>query len=99
LNFALNYQFTSSWTYESFPVDEMSGVGATDGRGRRDSHGASLSASYQLLDNLGISAGIANGGSPRTADDRRIRIPFFSYESQDLTIFSLGISYSQPVPL
>jgi hypothetical protein len=99
LSFSLNYQLTHSWTYESFALDELSGVGATDGRGRRDTHGASLSASYQLLDNLGLSAGIANGGSPRTADDRRIRIPFLSYESQDLTIFSLGISYSQPVPL
>lgn len=99
LGFGFNYQLSNSWVYESFPVDELSGVGAQPGRGRRDSHAASFSANYSLLDNLSISAGVANGGSTRTADDRRIRIPFLSFEGQDLTIFSVGVTYTQPVPL
>jgi hypothetical protein len=99
LGFGLNYQMSNSWVYESFPVDELSGVGASAGRGRRDSHAASISANYQLLDNLSLSAGIANGGSTRTADDRRIRIPFLSFEGRELTMFSVGVTYTQPVPL
>jgi hypothetical protein len=99
LGFGLNYQLSNSWTYEGFARDELSGVGAQAGRGRRDSHAASISASYQLMDNLSLSAGVANGGATRTADDRRIRIPFLSFEGQELTMFSVGVTYTQPVPL
>jgi opacity protein-like surface antigen len=99
LGFGLNYQLSNSWTYESFPLDELSGVGAQGGRGRRDSHAASISVNYQLLDNLSLSGGVANGGATRTADDRRIRIPFLSFEGQELTMFSVGVTYTQPVPL
>lgn len=99
LGLSVNYQLSHSFVYEGYPVDELSGVGARGGRGRRDSHAASISANYRLLENLSVSAGIANGGSPRTADDRRIRIPFLSLEGRELTMFSVGVTYTQPVPL
>lgn len=101
LNFALSYNLSHSWTYESFELDEFSGVGATEGRGRRDSHGGGLSVSYQLLDNVGFGAGMNTGGPTRTADDKRIRFPFYAFEgaASNMTTFFISATYTEAIGL
>jgi hypothetical protein len=101
LGFGISYNLSHSWTYESYPLDELSGVGARAGRGRRDSHGGSIFANWQVLDQLAFSAGMASGGPTRTADDKRIRFPFFNFEGPEsnMTTFFIGVTYTESIPL
>jgi hypothetical protein len=101
LGFGISYNLSHSWTYESYPLDELSGVGARAGRGRRDSHGGSLFANYQALEQLAFGAGMATGGPTRTADDKRIRFPFFNFEGEEsnMTSFFLSVTYTEAIPL
>jgi hypothetical protein len=101
LGLGISYNLSHSWTYESYPLDELSGVGAREGRGRRDSHGGSIFANWQVLDQLAFSAGMATGGPTRTADDKRIRFPFFNFEGPEsnMTTFFIGATYTESISL
>ncbi len=101
LSFGISYNLSHSWTYDSYELDELSGVGARAGRGRRDSHGGSLSADYQALKQLGFGLGMATGGPTRTADDKRIRFPFFNFEGPEsnMTTFFISATYTEAIPL
>jgi hypothetical protein len=97
----MSYNFSQSWSYESYDLDELSGVGAQAGRGRRDSHGGSIFANWQALDQLSFEAGMATGGPTRTADDKRIRFPFFNFDGAEsnMTTFFIGATYTEAIPL
>jgi hypothetical protein len=101
LGLGVAYNLSHSWTYESFPLDELSGVGASGGRGRRDSHGGSFFANYQAFDHLAFGAGMATGGPTRTADDKRIRFPFFNLEGPEsnMTTFFISATYTESISL
>jgi hypothetical protein len=101
LGLGLSYNLSHSWTYESYDLDELSGVGASGGRGRRDSHGGGLFANYQALDHLAFGLGMATGGPTRTADDKRIRFPFFALEGPEsnMTTFFISATYTESIPL
>jgi len=101
LGFGAAYNLSHSWTYESYDLDELSGVGARAGRGRRDSHGGSFFANWQVLDHLAFGAGMATGGPTRTADDKRIRFPFFNLEGAEsnMTTFFISATYTESISL
>jgi hypothetical protein len=101
IGLGLSYSLSHSWTYESYDLDELSGVGASAGRGRCDGHGASLFVTYQALANLGFSAAVSDGGATRTADDKSIRFPFFNSDGPEsnMTSFSLSVTLTEAIPL
>jgi hypothetical protein len=101
LGFFISYNLSHSWTYESYDLDELSGVGATGGRGRRDSHGGSISAQWQPLDQFAFGLGMGTGGPTRTADDKRIRFPFFNLEGPEsnMTTFFISATYTEAIRL
>ena len=101
LGFGASYNLSHSWTYESYDLDELSGVGARAGRGRRDSHGGSFFANWQVLDQLAFGLGMATGGPTRTADDKRIRFPFFNFEGPEsnMTTFFISATYTESISL
>lgn len=101
LGLGISYNLSHAWTYESIPLDEFSGVGARGGRGRRDSHGGTLFANYQALEQLSLGLGMATGGPTRTADDKRIRFPFFNFEGPEsnMTTFFVSATYTESIPL
>jgi hypothetical protein len=101
LGLGISYNLSHSWTYESYELDELSGVGARGGRGRRDSHGGSIFANYQALDHLAFGLGMATGGPTRTADDKRIRFPFFNLEGPEsnMTTFFISATYTESISL
>jgi hypothetical protein len=101
LGLGISYNLSHSWSYESYELDELSGVGASEGRGRRDSHGGSFFANYQALDHIAFGLGMATGGPTRTADDKRIRFPFFALEGPEsnMTTFFISATYTESIPL
>jgi hypothetical protein len=101
LGLGISYNLTHAWTYDSYAVDEVSGVGAGGGRGRSDSHGGSIFANYQALDSLSFGLGMATGGPTRTADDKRIRFPFYAFEgaASNMTTFFISATYSEAIEL
>jgi hypothetical protein len=101
LNLGISYSLSHSWTYESFPLDEYSGVGARGGRGRRDSQTGTISATYQALKQLSFGLGMATGGPTRTADDKHIRFPFFNFlgPESNMTTFFLSATFTESIRL
>ena len=101
LGLGISYNLSHSWTYDSYDLDDYSGVGAKAGRGRRDSHGGSIFANYQALDQLAFGLGMATGGPTRTADDKRIRFPFFNLEGPEsnMTTFFISATYTEAIRL
>jgi hypothetical protein len=101
LGIGISYNLSHSWTYESYELDELSGVGAKEGRGRRDSHGGGIFANYQALDQLAFGLGMATGGPTRTADDKRVRFPFFNLEGPEsnMTTFFISATYTEAISL
>jgi hypothetical protein len=97
----LSYNLSHSWTYDSYDLDELSGEGARAGRGRSDSHGGTFFANYQALDQLAFGLGMATGGPTRTADDKRIRFPFFNFDGAEsnMTTFFISATYTESIPL
>ena len=101
LGLGISYNLSHSWTYDSYELDELSGVGASDGRGRRDSHGGSIFANYQALDQLAFGLGMATGGPTRTSDDKHIRFPFFNFDGAEsnMTTFFISATYTESISL
>jgi hypothetical protein len=96
-----SYNLSHSWTYESFDLDEQSGVGARAGRGRSDSHGGSLMVNYFPSARFALTAGMGTGGPTRTDDDKRIRFPFFNFSGPEnnLTSFFVSVTLTESIPL
>jgi hypothetical protein len=101
LVFGLSYNLTHAWTYDSYPLDALSGPGANAGRGRSDSHGGGLFAAYQALDSLSFGLGMNTGGATRTADDKHIRFPFYAFEgaASNKTQFFISATYTEAIGL
>jgi hypothetical protein len=105
------YDFLESWsfrgallvvngfTYESYPLDEMSGEGARAGRGQRDEALAELGVGRTWLDKYTLSGGVITQGSLTPADGRGVRFPFFDFTSasRNLTAFFVRFSIDYPV--
>lgn len=101
-SFGASYGLSTSWTYESFALDEMSSPYATEGRGRRDSQTGTLSANYQASDKFSFGLGMVTAGGLWSADNQRYRFPFFAVEGgaeSNLTTFFINATYTESIPL
>lgn len=110
VSFLAMYTLAHAFTYDGFdtspddcdPTQPAScargGVGATAGRGRRDTQIGALMATYQPARNLAFTLGLFTASSPRSSDDRRIRFPFFDGESpaSNLTTYFLSVTLTEP---
>ncbi len=86
---SLGWGFGSAWGYIPSPKDELSSEHARSGRIARQSMTGSITASYSFLDHFSTSLGMSTGGPPKTADNRRIRFPFFDTQSGNLQYTSV----------
>jgi hypothetical protein len=101
LTLSLMYALGHGWGYESYPNDELTAVGAQGGSRRGDSSTADISLSYQAKDNFEIAAGVRTIASPRTADDKAIRFPFYEFDNAELnlSVFYLSATLTEKIPL
>jgi hypothetical protein len=101
LGFGISYRLGTSWTYDSYALDEFSSPYATAGRGRHDSQTGTLSANYRALDNLGFGIGMVTAGGIFSADNKRYRFPFYAFEGAEsnLTTFFVNVTYTESIPL
>lgn len=107
----LSYSFLDGWaanailivingfTYEGYPIDDSSGVGAKAGRGQRDQAYAELSGGYTWGGKYTLGGGVLTQGSLTPADGKGIRFPFFDFSStaQNLTSLFLRLSITYPL--
>lgn len=63
------------------------------GMGRSDRLGGSVSVSYDVTDKLSLSFNVGSGGPPLTADNKRLRFPFFDWESAVGNSVSYSLSF------
>lgn len=101
LSLSLMYQLAHGWTYESYPNDELTAAGAQAGSRRGDASAADISLAYEALDNLEIAGGVRTLTSPRTADDKAIRFPFYEFSNAELnlSVFYLSATVTEKIPL
>lgn len=84
----------NGFTYENYPLDELSGVGAKAGRGRRDQALAELSVGRNWNDRYTLSGGVITQGSLTPADGRGVRFPFFDFTSASRNLTSFFVRFS-----
>lgn len=79
LSFGIMYAYNNSWTYTSYPKDELSAEYADGGQGYRDSQQGVLDLSYQFNDYVSASIGTATMVSPKSADNKAYVFPFANF--------------------
>jgi hypothetical protein len=101
LTLSLMYALAHGWGYESYPNDELTAAGAQAGSRRRDASTADISLAYQARDNFEIAGGVRTLTSPRTADDKAIRFPFYEFNNAELnlSVFYISATLTEKIPL
>jgi hypothetical protein len=101
LGIGLSYGLSTSWTYESYPLDDLSSPYATEGRGRHDTQTGTISANFRARDNLSFGLGMVTAGGVFSADNKRYRFPFYAFEGAEsnLTTFFVNATYTESIPL
>lgn len=95
LSASLGWSFADSWSYADDSItadDEFTAPDAESGRGHSQSMSGSFGLGYSFLGNYSVSASLSTGGPPRTADNKRVRFPFFDTQSGNLQYTSIGLS-------
>lgn len=101
LSLGMGLNLSTGYAYE-MPVDDEyasqkldeNGNSVIRKTGRGDNMVGVLSASYQLTDTIGLSFSMGTGQPPLSADNKRLRFPFFSNENAEdgATNYSLALS-------
>jgi hypothetical protein len=101
LGFNVSYGLSKSWSYESYALDEFSSPYAAEGRGVRDAQTGTLGANYKASDSLSFGLGMVTAGGVFSADNQRVRFPFYAFEGADsnLTTFFVNATYTESIPL
>ena len=101
IGFGISYGLAKSWTYDSYPVDDLSSPYATAGRGQHDTQTGTLSANYRAFDNLSFGLGMATAGGIFRADNKSYRFPFYAFEGAEsnMTTFFVNATYTESIPL
>jgi len=82
LTLGVTYVFLKSWTYVSYPDDELKQEQADAGRGVRDLVQGVADLYWQSpVDNFALDVGVTSAQAPLTADNDGVRFPFFDYKS------------------
>ena len=95
----ISWSFVDSFTYDNGTItvaDEYTSEYAVVGRGHSQAMTGTFSVSYAFLDYFGASLALSTSQQPLTADNRRVRFPFWDLETSNLsgTSVSLGLSAS-----
>lgn len=101
LTLSLMYALAHGWGYESYPNDELTAAGAQAGSRRRDASTADISLAYQAKDNFEIAGGVRTMTSPRTADGKSLRFPFYEFDNAELnlSVFYISATLTEKIPL
>lgn len=94
---SISFSFSDSWTYDNGTItanDEFTSENAVVGRGHGQSMSGSISASYAFLDYFSAGISMSTSQQPLTADNQRVRFPFFDLETGNLSATSLSVSLS-----
>jgi len=72
----------NSFTYNSYPKDQLASKYAKSGRGQRDSTFGVIDLTYQPWQHYGFSLGVSSYQPAKTADNKSFRFPFFDFSSE-----------------
>jgi hypothetical protein len=100
LSSSIGWSFSDSFTYAVDGIterDEFTAENAVPGRGHSQSMGGSIGLSYSFLQYFGASMTLRTGGPPKTADNQRIRFPFWDTQSGNLSYTSLSFGLSASI--
>jgi len=75
----IEYSLTNSWTYRSYPDDELKAASAKAGRGRRDVETGIVELFWQVAGPFYMNFGISSYQPPKTADNGGFRVPFLNF--------------------
>ncbi|MEE2779814.1 MAG: hypothetical protein VYE15_04765 [Myxococcota bacterium] len=71
------WELVHSFTYQGFPLDELSSPHASAGRGQADTSYGTLEVTWQPLENLGLAVGSLVAQEPRPLDNTGFRFPLW----------------------
>lgn len=77
LEVACRLDFVSAWTSTAFPDDGFTSPNADAGRGQSDFMYGTLEVSWAAHDHLSLALGTVTEQEPKSADNERLRFPFW----------------------
>lgn len=96
LSASLGLTFSDSFTYaidEITEEDELTSEFAEPGRGHSQVVIGSVGLSYRFLDHFSTGISMSTAQQPKTADNGRIRFPFYDTQTANLSATSLAIRF------
>jgi len=75
----VDYMLSHSWTYRSYPDDELAAANALAGRGQRDVEMGTIEVSWGVIKHLYLALGVTSYQPPKTADNEGFRVPFLNF--------------------
>ncbi|TVR02535.1 MAG: hypothetical protein EA398_07320 [Deltaproteobacteria bacterium] len=97
LSVSASYALSNSWTYDNGTIteqDEFTSPNARVGRGYRQGSLGSFGVRYAFLDHYSAGLNFSTAMSPRSADNSRLRFPFWDFESGNLQYTTVSLSLS-----
>lgn len=92
---SIGFGFNDTFTYDNGTItqsDEFTNPNAVPGRGHSQVMSGWFDVSYAFLNYFSASVTMSTDQLPRTADNRRVRFPFFDLETGNLENTSLTLS-------
>lgn len=92
-----SYALSNSWTYDNGTITEedlFTSPNARVGRGFRQGQMGTLAARYSFLTHYSAGLSFSTAAPPKTADNERLRFPFWDFESGNLQYTTVALSLS-----
>lgn len=97
---SIRYRYSRFWSYkgeipEDCATDPLCSPNAQGGRGVGDQSAGSIGVNYQLSPNFFLNGSLSSNQSPKTADNRSFRFPFWNFEgaAANNSAVSVGLSF------
>jgi hypothetical protein len=100
LSLGVMYALATGWAYNSYPRDNLTAVGAVPGNRKGQASTADVGFTYTALDNLALDAGVRTLTTPRTADGKSLRFPFYEFSNAELnlSVFYVAATLTEKIP-
>jgi hypothetical protein len=95
LSLSTSFLFANAFAYDTYAEeDELTGEYAKPGKTQFDVTVASASLSYKVIKHFSVATGVSTMQTPKTADNKSFRFPFYDASANNYTSISFSATAS-----